>query len=571
MLNVPRPWQRFRRWSEVSLARQLLLLQAAIVLMVCVIAAGVALFDARRDADHDATAKALAVAGTVARSPLVVTALRTGAAPSSSSPVQQFAEGVRQDTATDFVVVMRLDRTRLSHPNPARIGEHFVGHIHPAVAGRPFTETYTGTLGPSVRAVVPVRSGGRVIGLVSVGITVEKIGQDYLRQLPPILAVAALAFAVAALGTFAVSRRLRRQTHGLGPQQMTRMYEYWDAVLHSVKEGLLVLDRDGVVQLANDEAVRLLELPPDAVGRPVSGLLPESLRQVAEGGEDVVDELHLVGLHTLVVNQRPAIWEGHRLGTVITFRGRTELTALTGELDSVRGFAEALRAQTHEAANRLHTVVALVELGRTEAAVRLATDELRISQELTDRVMGAVAEPVLSALLLGKASQARERGVEFVITEDTAVGDEIAGESAIDPRDLVTLVGNLIDNAIEAALTSPPPRRVEVTAREDAGDLLLRVRDTGPGLDPADLPDLVHRGASSKGAGRGLGLALADQVVRRHHGSLVIRRADPGSDPGPGSSSGPGPGSSSGPGSGSGSGSGGTVFEARLPLAVAVS
>ena len=527
-----RPWQRLRRWSDVSLARQLLLLQAAIVLVVCVIAAGAALLDARRDAEAAAGAKALAVAETVARSPLVVSALQAGEPPSATSGVQAYAEGVRRDTGTDFVVVMRPDRTRLSHPNPARIGHHFIGHIAPAVAGRPFTETYTGTLGPSVRAVVPVRADGRVIGLVSVGITLEKIGRDYLRQLPAIFAVAALAFALAAAGAFAVSRRLRRQTHGLGPQEMTRMYEYWDSVLHSVKEGLLVLDRDGVVQLANDEAVRLLDLPADAVGRPASSLLPESLREVAEGGQDVVDELHLVGLHTLVVNQRPAIWEGRRLGTVTTFRDRTELTALTGELDSVKGFAEALRAQTHEAANRLHTVVALVELGRTEAAVRLATDELRLSQELTDQVMSAVAEPVLSALLLGKASQARERGVELVVTGDTAVGD-----TTIDPRDLVTLVGNLIDNAIDAALASPLPRRVDVTAREDAGELLVRVRDTGPGLDAADLPELLRSGASSKGDGRGLGLALVDQVVRRHNGSLTVRR------------------------------DGGTVFEARLSLA----
>ncbi len=452
--------------------------------------------------------------------------------------MQSYAESVRHATGTDFVVVMRLDRTRLSHPNPAQVGHKFIGSIAPAVAGRPFTETYTGTLGPSVRAVVPVRTSGQVVGLVSVGITLEQIGRDYLRQLPAILAVALLAFGIAAVGSFAVSRRLRRQTHGLGPREITRMYEYWDAVLHSVKEGLLVLDHDRRVQLANDEAVRLLELPTDVVGRPLSELVPPSLREVTESGDDVVDESHIVGLHTLVVNQRPAVWEGRRLGTVMTFRDRTELTALTGELDSVRGFAEALRAQMHEAANRLHTVVAMVELGKSDDAVRLATDELRLSQELTDRVMGAVAEPVLSALLLGKASQARERGVELVVTDDTAVGDH-----TIDPRDLVTLVGNLIDNAIEAALAGEVPRQVSVTAREAGGELLVTVADTGPGLDPDQLPELLRRGASSKGDGRGLGLALVDQVVRRHHGSLTLRRDGRGT-------------------------AAGAVFEVRLPLEV---
>ncbi|MGH3712110.1 MAG: sensor histidine kinase [Micromonosporaceae bacterium] len=520
-----RRWrQLLARLSELSLARQLLLLQAAIVLMVCLVAAGLALLDARRDADRAATQKVLAVAETVARSPRVVAAVQAAGVPSASSEVQTYAESVRRTTGTDFVVVMRPDRVRLSHPNPDRIGEHFIGNIEPALAGTSFTETYTGTLGPSVRAVVPVRIGGRIVGLVSVGITLEQIGQEYLRQLPAILALAALAFALAAAGTFALSRRLRRQTHGLGPREITRMYEYWDAVLHSVREGLLVFDADRKLQLANDEAVRLLALPTDAVGRPLSELpLPESLSEVASSAAEVVDEQHLVGLQVLVVNQRPAIWEGRRLGTVMTFRDRTELTALTGELDSVRGFAEALRAQTHEAANRLHTVVALVELGRSDAAVRLATDELRLTQELTDRVMTAIAEPVLSALLLGKASQARERGVELVVTDDTAVGDRL-GDTSVDPRDLVTLVGNLVDNAIDAALAGEPPRQVRVTVRETGDQLLVRVADTGPGIDPDQLPELLRRGGSTKGDGRGLGLALVDQAVRRYGGSLSVHR-----------------------------------------------
>ncbi|MQA25060.1 MAG: GHKL domain-containing protein [Micromonosporaceae bacterium] len=530
--------RRLSRWlGERSLAQQLLLLQAAVVLAVCLIVATTVLLDTRRDLDAASAQRVLAVAETVARSPQVVDAVRAvSAVPGTArhhTDVQAYAESVRRSAGTDFVVVMTPKRVRLSHPNPDQIGRHFIGTIAPALAGEPFTETYTGTLGPSVRAVAPVRYGERVVGLVSVGITVAKIGQEFWAQLPAVFGVAGLAYVLAAAGAFAVSRRLRRQTHGLGPREITRMYEYWDAVLHSVREGLLVLDSDRRLQLANDEAVRLLELPPDAVGGPVGDAgLPDSLRDLAESGRDAVDELHLVGLRTLLVNQRPAVWEERRLGTVVSFRDHTELTALTGELDSVKSFAEALRAQTHEAANRLHTVVAMVELGRAEAAVRLATDELRLTQELTDRVTSAVAEPVLSALLLGKASQAHERGVELVVSDETEVGD-----TAVDPRDLVTVVGNLIDNAIDAALAGEPPRRVVVTVRECNGEFLARVADSGPGMAPARLPEVVRRDGSTKGDGRGLGLALVDQVVRRHGGSLTLEH------------------------------DGGAVFEVRLPVA----
>lgn len=532
-------WRIVGRLRNSSLAEQLLVLQGAIVLVVCVIAAVAAVLDASGDAQTTARQRVLAVAEAVARSPQVVDAVRAAsAAPATAmtyGDIQAYAESVRVASGTDFVVVMTPDRIRLSHPNPAQIGKEFIGNIGPAVAGESFTETYTGTLGPSERAVVPVWSGGRVTGLVSVGIKIDKIGRDALAQLPTIIGLATLSFALAAAGTFAVSRRLRRQTHGLGPREITRMYEYWDAVLHSMREGLLVLDGERRLQLANDEAVRLLELPPDRVGRSiVDAPLPPSLRELAESGQTAVDELHLVGLKTIVVNQRPAVWDGRQLGTVMTFRDRTELTALTGELDSVRGFAEALRAQTHEAANRLHTVVALIELGRADTALQLATDELRLTQELTDHVMGAVAEPVLSALLLGKASQARERGIEFVVTDDTEVPD-----ATIDPRGLVTLVGNLIDNAIDAALSGARPRRVLVTARVCGEELLVRVRDSGPGFDPTMLPLAVRRGWSTKGdqgSGRGLGLALVDQVVHSYEGSLTMRLDN------------------------------GTVFEARIPL-----
>ncbi len=528
------------RWrpAEWSLAQQLLVFQAAIVLVVFLIAAGVALFDARRDAHLNASQRVIGVAEAVARSAEVAAAVQAvTAAPETAAAqttIQAYAEEVRIASGTDFVVVMTPSRLRLSHPNQAQLGKLFLGNIDQALQGQPFTETYTGTLGPSVRAVVPVRSGGNVVGLVSVGITIDKIGQEYLAQLPAVLGVAAFAFALTAAGTFAVSRRLRRQTHGLGPKQITRMYEYWDAVLHSIREGLIVLDREQRIQLANDGARTLLDLRPDAVGGPVSAAaLPPSLLELAVSGRDAVDEAHIVGLHTVVVNQRPAVWEGRVLGTVITLRDRTELTELTGELDSIRGFAEALRAQTHEAANRLHTVVALVELGRAEDAVLMATEELRLTQELADQVLGAVNEPVLSALLLGKASQAHERGVEFVVTTDTRVQDTV-----IDPRALVTVVGNLIDNAIEAALAAPLPRYVKVTAMEDNGELLVRVCDSGPGLQPEQLEQAVKRGWSTKAkAGRGLGLALVDQVVRRYDGTISV--------------------SSDGP----------TVFEVRLPVA----
>jgi sensor histidine kinase regulating citrate/malate metabolism len=211
---------------------------------------------------------------------------------------------------------------------------------------------------------------------------------------------------------------------------------------------------------------------------------------------------------------------------VVTLRDRTELQAVTGERDDIRAFAESLRAQAHEAANRLHTTVSLVELGRPQDAVEFATAELAAAQRLTDRVVEAVGEPVLAALLLGKTAIAEERGVCLDIDPGTAVG--ITG---IPGGDLVTIVGNLVDNAIDAALQGEPPREVRLAAWENAGRLEIRVEDSGPGLTEEQVAHVFERGWTTKtttgASGRGLGLALVQQAVHRHGGTVTCR-------PGPG-------------------------------------
>jgi two-component system CitB family sensor kinase len=191
----------------------------------------------------------------------------------------------------------------------------------------------------------------------------------------------------------------------------------------------------------------------------------------------------------------------------------------------VRGFAESLRSQAHEAANRLHTVVSLIELDRADEALEFATTELALAQRLTDRVVGAVGEPVLAALLLGKAAAASERGIALVLADDISVPAGV-----IDGRDLITIMGNLVDNAIDAAAAAPPPRWIKVGARVDpaTGELVLCVADSGAGLDPADVQRAFRRGWSTKTderlIGRGLGLALVGQTVHRNGGSIEVSR-----------------------------------------------
>jgi sensor histidine kinase regulating citrate/malate metabolism len=521
-----------RTWS---VAWQVFTLQLIVVAVVLLAGVAAAYLQARENSQEANQSRVLAVARAVAASPQVRAALT---APDPSTVLQPLAEQVRRDTATDFVVVMGTDRTRYSHPTPSLIGQPFIGHIDAALAGGVVLETYTGTLGPSERAVVPVRSeGGSVVGLVSVGVTRGTISRDLAQQVPRLLGAGAVALILAACGAVLVARRLRRQTHGLGPDELGRMYEFYDAVLHAVREGLVLLDLQGRLVLANDEACRLLDLGPEWEGRRLDELgLPAPMTASLAGGTRVQDAIQLTTNRVLVVNQAPARWEGRELGTVLTLRDHTDLQALTGELNSARGLAEALRSQAHEAANRLHSVISLIELGRTDQALDFATVELAAAQRLTDLVVGAVDEPVLAALLLGKAAEANERGVELEVDPATSVP-----EGVLPARDMVTVVGNLLDNAIDAAASVPGLRRVRFSgwvedSRSEGGIesvVVLQVSDTGPGLDEETAARAFTRGWSTKTdqrlVGHGLGLALVGQTAHRHHGTVEVRGT--GDDP----------------------------------------
>ncbi|MEV5510760.1 sensor histidine kinase [Streptomyces orinoci] len=508
-----------------SLAGRLFAVQIVLVTAVVTTCAAFAYLSDRSEAEESARRTVTAIATAVAASPAVRQAA-VSADPARS--LKPYAEQVRRDTGVDFVTIMSPAGIRWTHPDPARIGERFLGHTGPALAGRTFAETYTGTLGPSVRAVTPVRgTGGRVVGLVSAGITVKTISRRLSGQVAALLAVAVGALALGGAGSYLLNTRLRRHTHGMNAEELARMHDYHQATLHAVREGLLMLDGQGRVALVNDGGRELLGLRGRAViGRPVRRLgLPPGLTEALLSGAPRVDEVYLTDDRIVVLNTSPVSGGEHR-GTVATLRDHTELQALTGELDSVRGFAEALRSQAHEAANRLHTVVSLIELGRAEEAVGFATAELQLAQALTDRVVDAVAEPVLAALLLGKAAQAGERGAELLLTEDSQLDDGLL-PAQLPTRDLVTVLGNLIDNAMDAVAATDRPR-ITVTVRAEDGELLLRVGDCGPGVPPERAEELFGRGVSGKAPGRGLGLALVRQAVRRHGGTVEVGQAPSG-------------------------------------------
>ncbi|HEY1134108.1 MAG TPA: sensor histidine kinase [Nocardioides sp.] len=517
---------------DFPVAGQVLVLQVVVVLVLVAAAVSLAVVDARSDTRDNAADRALAVAESLADSPAVAAAV-VGDDPTAA--LQPWTSEVEDDADVDFVTIMGPDRIRFTHPNPAEVGRRFVGEVGEALAGRVFVQEYVGTLGPSVRAVVPVFAGGasgdgtEVVALVSVGVSIDRISDAVRGDLVWIALAATAVLVVGLVGAGLVARRLRRQTHGMGEREMTRMYEYYAAVLAAVREGLLLVDGAGRVSLVNDEARRLLDLPADdVVGTALRDLgLPPGLVAAVAEGRVASDDLYVTGDKVLVVSSSPALWRDATVGSVVTLRDRTDLQTVTGELDVVRALSESLRAQNHEAANRLHTVVSLVEMGRHDEAVDFATEELQVAQLLTDRVVAATGDPVLAALLLGKTAEAAERGVELRLEGG------VPSDLPVAPRDIVTVVGNLVDNALDALGEVPAAaeRVVRVTFHPGTpapGALRVVVEDSGPGLTGSEAAHAFERGWSTKasadaqGPGRGLGLALVAQVARRHGGDVAV-------------------------------------------------
>jgi sensor histidine kinase regulating citrate/malate metabolism len=433
-----------RKWWPRSLAGQAIVLQVVIIAAVVAVGSSLALLDARRDADAAARQQVVGIATALADAPSTASAIDSGRATEILQPV---TEAVRANTDIAFITIMAPDGTRFTHTDPTQIGGHYLGTTEPALRGEIFTEVYTGTLGASVRAVAPVRNpAGRVVGLVSAGITQQTLAQRWRGQWSAIAAIGPGALALSSVGVWAIRRRLLRQTHGLRPDELRIMYEHHDAILHSVSEGLIVLEGDRMV-LVNDEARRLLALPHADV---TASDLPQFLRSYEPGARD---ELHVTDERVLVVNRSKV--EGVARAEVVTIRDHTELQGALGELSSLQVLADSLRAQAHEAANKLHTVVTMVELGRPADAVEFATKELASSQRLVDRLSEDVGEPALVALLIGKTAQADERGIALTVTEDTQLASA-AAEVPLSAQQLVTVLGNLIDNAMDACDRADP-------------------------------------------------------------------------------------------------------------------
>ncbi|MDR2255053.1 MAG: GHKL domain-containing protein [Arthrobacter sp.] len=503
-----------------TLAGQLLALQILVLLGVLVGVLYLVLGQSLRSFEEQEGRRVLAAAETLAATPMVRSSLPTATAgagtvlPSTLESVRSISgltEGALMDAAG--TVVAATDTSLVGHPLPAAFA---AGEAASAWSG---AGTVDGRKLLIARAPV-LAEDGRLVGTALASIAYPGWGERLADAAPDLIVPALVTGAVGLGGSWLLSRRLKRQTLGMEPEEIAALVEHREALLHGVKEGVVAVDADGRVSVLTDAARELLGWDEVRVGQRLRAIdAPADVLATLGGTSPVVEVPLTVGDRLLVANRGPIDSHGRRLGTVTTLRDRTELLVLRDALDVTTTTTDLLRAQTHEFANQLHAVAGLIQLGDGAEALRYVDAVSRERSHLVDAVTGRVLDPPLAALLVAKASAAAERHVRLVIDEDAALGRVGARLS----HDLISVVGNLIDNALDA---SPAGGEVMLDLQDDGEAVTVTVADNGPGLRGVDPERIFARGFSTKDttnpAGRGFGLALVRHIARRRGGDVRV-------------------------------------------------
>ena len=468
----------------------------------------------------------------VSKTVSLTTVVHEGLKNKNSTQIQLYAESVRKATGARFVVVGDHEGRRYSHPVPERIGKLMVGGDNPRALerGEAYVSKAVGTLGPSMRGKVPIfANSGKVIGVVSVGYlqeTVESVTEGYLQRV--LLWVFGL-FLLGGIGTWLIARNVKQSIFGLEPVEIARLFRERNAILDSIREGVVAINDKGQVTMLDHEAAKILKIPPESgIGTSIESILPQTrMLEVLKSGEEQFDQEMIIGGIEVIVNRVP-IWQNGRVaGVVSSFRRKDEIDRMAQELTQIQEYSEVLRTQTHEYSNKLHTLAGLIQLGSHQEALDLIGRETSGYQELLGTLAETVPEPLLSAIILGKYNRAQELRINFQLDPESRMIDI---PKKINREKIVTILGNLLENALEAAQENTSGKRTVHLSMTDFGnDLIFEVEDSGPGIENESVDLSLQHGFTTKsGTGRGIGLSLVHENLKYLGGHLTVVRSSLG-------------------------------------------
>ncbi len=509
--------KRKRLWN---LWKTITLLVCTVVIFSLLVTDILISHNVERTTEDSQAEKAKTIAHIVANDSIVIDGLIGKA---DTAAIQTYTNRILKNTGVQFIVVMDMNGIRKSHPNPQKIGHHFIGGDEgPALKGKEHVSLAEGTLGISMRVFVPVFSEtGEQLGAVAVGISADNVKERVEESRHIIYIGVGVGVLVGIIGAILLARHIKKSLFGLEPHRIAKILEERNTMLQSVKEGIIAVDKEANVTLINNEAKRLFKksgLEEDFIGKDVELYMPNSrIKEVLQTGEvQLNEEQNIYGI-TIVTNRVPLYVKGEIVGAIATFRDKTEIRKLAEELTGIRLYAEALRAQSHEFMNKMHVVLGLTHMKQYEELQKYISGMVSEHQYEIGGIMKRIKSPVFAGFLLGKLSYAREKNIKLIISEDSYM-PEIEDESIT--HELITIVGNLIDNALEA-VANCEKKQVEVEIQY--GDtLIITVQDTGKGIQEEEIGALFTKGYSTKGDNRGYGLYLVTESIQRINGEIHV-------------------------------------------------
>lgn len=518
------------KWSKLSFRRRLLVIMTFSGLIQLLILSVAGFIYLKNWEARDSGNKALGIAKFLATTPMVIDALQN----QNIELIQRDIEAMRSSINAAFIVVGDINGIRYSHPVAERIGQKMQGgdNDDALIEGLSYVSYAKGSLGNSVRGKTPVYDvTGNIIGVVSVGYLVTTIDDKVYHFLFFLITMALLVVLANAVISNFTARRFQHAILGFEPEEFGRLYMELQVTLSTIKEGIISIDKNSYVTSINHSACQILNLKSEQVlHQSLKTVLPDSelmevlLTHNAENDVDII-----LNGQAIIANRQLIIVEGEVVGAVSSFRLKNEITELTKQLSQIREYADLLRSQTHEHRNKLNTISGLIQLGKTTEVLRLIGQESERYQYLIQFLREAIAEPIIAGVLLGKSERARELGLVLDIDDGSRL-QKLA--EPIRPEDLVTILGNFIDNAFDACISArslnKENKKVSISISDYGQEIIIEVEDNGCGLpEQFNQALLLQKGVSSKqGKNRGVGLYLVNQLITQYKGHLIMEGKD---------------------------------------------
>ncbi|WP_312068853.1 sensor histidine kinase [Lelliottia nimipressuralis] len=499
-------------------------LNTLVTLMVCSVIGSVLLVTfalyfmqvtrATRDGVKDT---ALAIARTLADSPDVKRGLQHSP---ENSPIQSVSDAITRRNDLLFAVVTNMQGVRYSHPNNTLLGKRFIGDdIKPALEGKENVSVNHGVLAEALRVFTPVYDDNhQQIGVVAVGISLNKVDEQISRSRWGAIWTVLFSALMGTLGTWGLVHLLKRILFGLEPYEISALFEQRQAMLQSLKEGVIAVDSQGRVTMINHAARQILLLPASSTDEPRHMPMLASLRRVSQTGKALQDQEIDCNGRLLLCNTFPVRSQNSVIGAISTFRDKTEVRELMQRMDGMVSYVDALRTHSHEFMNKLHVILGLLHMKRYDKLEEYVIQTAQNYQTDIGAIQHKIKSPVIAGFLLGKINRAKEAGFTLTLADECQVPDTPNTEQV---TVLITVLGNLIENALDA-MTGQPEGEVGLLMHYQHGWLSCEISDDGPGIDPAQLEHIFTKGFSTKGENRGVGLFLVRQQLEKLGGEIAV-------------------------------------------------